>query len=148
MIIRLASTDDAVAVAQLNEAFNAVQTTPECMAQRMAAAANIERIYLAEIDGMAVGFASLWIFPVACFPEPYAEVSELYVHMDYRRRGIGRALMKETIRVARTAGANELKLITAFQNTAAQQLYAELGFEKLALHLSLHLESPGISLQP
>lgn len=140
MIVRMATIADAQAIAGLNEAFNGVATAPVVMAQRMAAASQVERIFLAEIGGVAVGFASLWVFPVACFAEPYAEVSELYVHEDYRRRGIGRALLTYAIQVARAAGARELRLVTGFRNTAAQRLYSSLGFENLALQLFLTLD--------
>ena len=141
MIVRMATVADAQAIAAMNEAFNGVATAPAVMAQRMAAASPVERIYLAEIGGDAVGFSVLWVFPVACFAEPYAEVSELYVHEDYRRRGIGRALLTHVIRVAQAAGARELRLVTGFRNTAAQRLYSSLGFENLALQLFLPLDA-------
>jgi GNAT superfamily N-acetyltransferase len=139
MIVRLATAADATDVARLNEKFNGVHTAPEVMAQRMAVAAGVEHIYLAEVDGAVAGFATLWIFPVACFPEPYAEVSELYVDEIFRRCGVGTALMEAAIQAVRSAGAIELKLNTGFRNSAAQQFYARLGFVNLALHLYLPL---------
>ncbi len=135
LLIRQAMPADAPAVARLNQDFNDVQTDVAVMAARLERCLATERIFLAEIDGLAVGFLALWLFPVICFPEPYAEVSELFVEEAYRRRGIGRALLEAAIETAQREGAAELKLNTGFRNTAAQQLYYALGFHNLALHL-------------
>lgn len=135
LLIRQATPDDAAAVARLNEDFNEVRTDIDTMAARLERCITTERILLAEIDGLAVGFLSLWLFPVICAPDPYAEVAELFVEEAYRRRGIGRALLEEAIEIARSEGAAELKVVTGFRNTAAQQLYYTVGFHNLALQL-------------
>ena len=135
LLIRQATPGDAAAVARLNEDFNEVRTDVATMAARIAQCLLTERILLAELDGLAVGFLSLWLFPVICAPDPYAEVAELFVEEAYRRRGIGRALLEEAIEIARSEGAAELKVVTGFRNTAAQQLYYAVGFHNLALQL-------------
>lgn len=136
LLIRLATPADAAAVARLNADFNDVQTDAAEMAARIARCTATERIFLAEIDGLAVGFLALWLFPIICAPDPYAEVVELFVEEAYRRRGIGRALLEAAIEVARLEGASALKLNTGFRNNAAQRLYFALGFHNLALHLA------------
>jgi len=135
LVIRQATPADAAAVAQLNHLFNGVPLDVPGVALRIERCTATERIFLAEVDGLAVGFLSLWLFPIVCFPDPYAEVSELYVCEGYRREGVGRALMCEAIEVARLEGAAELKINTGFRNSAAQHLYSSLGFENLCLHL-------------
>lgn len=135
LLIRQATPGDAAAVTRLNEDFNEVRTDVDTMAARLERCITTERILLAEIDGLVVGFLSLWIFPVICAPDPYAEVAELFVEEAYRRHGIGRALLEEAIEIARSEGAAELKVVTGFRNTAAQQLYYAVGFHNLALQL-------------
>ena len=135
LVIRQATPADAAAVAQLNHLFNGVPTDVPGVAARIERCTATERIFLAEVDGLAVGFLSLWLFPIVCYPEPYAEVSELFVCEGYRQAGVGTALMREAIEVARIEGAAELKVNTGFRNTAAQRLYTALGFENLCLHL-------------
>lgn len=135
LIIRQATPADAAAVAQLNHLFNGVAADVPGIAARIERCTATERIFLAEVDGLAVGFLSLWLFPIVCYPEPYAEVSELYVSDGYRKAGVGTALMREAIEVARVEGAAELKVNTGFRNTTAQRLYSSLGFENLCLHL-------------
>lgn len=135
LLIRQATPADATAVARLNKDFNDVDTDPIEMATRIARCIATERIFLAEIDGLAIGFLSLWLFPMVCYASPYAEIAELFVEEGYRRRGVGRALIEQAIETARREGATEIKLNTGFRNTAAQQLYYALGFHNLALHL-------------
>lgn len=146
LVIRQATPADAAAVARLNEDFNEVRTDVATMAARLERCITTERILLAEIDGLAVGFLSLWLFPVVCTPDPYAEVAELFVEEAYRRRGIGRALLEEAIEIARSEGAAELKVVTGFRNTAAQKLYYTVGFHNLALQLCCptRLEKPSL----
>ncbi len=135
LVIRQATPADAAAVAQLNHLFNGVAVDVSGVAARIERSTATERIFLAEVDGLAIGFLSLWLFPIVCYPEPYAEVSELFVCEGYRKAGVGTALMREAIEVARVEGAAELKVNTGFRNTAAQRLYSSLGFENLCLHL-------------
>ena len=135
LVIRQATPADGAAVAQLNHLFNGVPADAQGVAARIERCTATERVFLAEVDGLAVGFLSLWLFPIVCYPEPYAEVSELYVCEGYRQMGVGTALMREAIEVARVEGAAELKVNTGFRNTAAQRLYTALGFENLCLHL-------------
>ncbi|MCB0053725.1 MAG: GNAT family N-acetyltransferase [Caldilinea sp.] len=135
LVIRQATPADGAAVAQLNQLFNGVPADAQGVAARIERCTATERVFLAEVDGLAVGFLSLWLFPIVCYPEPYAEVSELYVCEGYRQMGVGTALMREAIEVARVEGAAELKVNTGFRNTAAQRLYTALGFENLCLHL-------------
>lgn len=135
LVIRQATPADAAAVAQLNHLFNGVAPDVPGVAARIERCTATERIFLAEVDGLAVGFLSLWLFPIVCYPEPYAEVSELFVCEGYRNAGVGTALLRESIEVARVEGAAELKVNTGFRNTTAQRLYSSLGFENLCLHL-------------
>jgi GNAT superfamily N-acetyltransferase len=62
--------------------------------------------------------------------EPWLE--EINVHPDHGRRGIGRALVLEVARWARTAGATVLGL-TTFRDVAWNApFYRRLGFRELA----------------
>lgn len=84
-------------------------------------------------------------------PQPY--LSNLAVHPDYRRRGIGRRLL-HTVETRLSPSYSHLYLHVLAQNQAAQQLYARCGFEvveegftfwgerKLLLHKSLAGDRP------
>lgn len=80
-------------------------------------------VWLARLDGTGVGCVALR--PLA---EDVAEVKRMFVHDRWRGRGVGRALMEAVIAGARTRGYSTLRLGTLDDMTAAQALYASLGF--------------------
>ena len=58
-----------------------------------------------------------------------AEVAKLIVHTDFRRRGIGRALMAELETIARARGRTVLVLDTS-QGDVAEGLYMRIGYQR------------------
>lgn len=50
------------------------------------------------------------------------------VRFDYRRRGIGRALLRQALAETRRSGFEKLELDVFASNTAARALYEQLGF--------------------
>lgn len=56
------------------------------------------------------------------------EVHNLAVHRAARRRGLGRALLRHALAVARTRGAQRMFLEVRAGNVAARALYASCGF--------------------
>src|SRR5215216_173028 len=107
LTIRMATPDDAAALAHLNAAFNGIDEPPDQLAARMPAVRDIETALLAEYDGELAGFACLRVVPCLLYPAPYAELTELYIEPAYRRRGVGRALIAAVERLARERGADE-----------------------------------------
>jgi GNAT superfamily N-acetyltransferase len=128
LVIRIGSQADAPALARLNIAFNGGDETPERIATRLADPRCVETPLLAEIDGRAVGFAALRIVPCVFYPEPYVELTELYLEPEYRRVGIGRALVSYAETLERGAGARGLVVLTSLRNQAAQAFYHALGY--------------------
>ena len=61
-------------------------------------------------------------------PKLESYLAELYVVPDRRGQGIGRALMQETMAVARAQGADTMELGTGEDDMAARGLYESLGF--------------------
>src|SRR5580700_6737738 len=54
----------------------------------------------------------------------------VYVQSEWRKHGVGRLLLAEVLRLARTiAGLEQIHLAVATDQLAAQRLYASLGFE-------------------
>jgi GNAT superfamily N-acetyltransferase len=116
---RIATADDAAALAKLNAAFNAVQEAPEQLAQRLADSRRVETPIIAELDGQVVGFAAVRLVPCVFYASLHAELTELFVQPEYRRRGVGRALIAHAERLASDGGADELVLLTSFANQEA-----------------------------
>jgi GNAT superfamily N-acetyltransferase len=128
ILIRQAMPADAAALARLNMLFNGGGMAPEQVADQLAGAVGVESAYLAEVDGAAVGFACLRLIPTIFAAAPYGEVTELFVEEAYRRLGIGRALLHRVETIARSAGVEELFLMTGFKNTTAHHFYHTIGY--------------------
>lgn len=127
--VRRAEPEDAETIYRLNVAFNDARATPAYIAAFLAERAVFETIYLAELDGQAVGMAGLRLLPSACDPEPYAELTELFVQAEARRQGVGRALVEAIEVAARAGGARSLVLLTAWRNGGAHRFYHALGYQ-------------------
>lgn len=128
MKIRLADVNDAVELNRLNAAFNEADEPPERMAARLADPRRVETAVVAEIDGKLIGFAGLRVVHSLFYPEPQAELTELYVESAYRHQGVGRVLALRAEELARAAGAVELVVVTDQDNREAQALYDRLGY--------------------
>jgi len=61
-----------------------------------------------------------------------AEIRRMYVHRNYRRRHIGRAILLHLMAEACRLGYRRLCLETGWKQLAAMALYEELGFGRIA----------------
>lgn len=57
-------------------------------------------------------------------------LNDLYVDSNYRKQGIGEALIKTAMEFAKKDGASYVQLETAVDNYTAQSLYEGIGFQK------------------
>ncbi len=65
-----------------------------------------------------------------CTPDE-AAVTNVAVFPEYKRRGVGEALMRELIKRACDKGLDRISLEVRVSNTAALSLYEKLGFENV-----------------
>lgn len=87
----------------------------------------VNLMLLAFVDGEHAGNASLMGFSMA----RYRHRAQLGValYQKFTGRGVGTALLKELIAIARQKGLEQLELEVAAHNTGAVALYRKLGFE-------------------
>ena len=128
MTVRHALPADAEALWRLNREFNGdTGVTPEMIARALRENAG-EIVLLAEDDGKAVGFACARVSASMCYPDKMGELTEMYVCPNARRRGAGEALVRAAVAAMRSAGAEEITVLTGETNAPAQALYEKCGF--------------------
>ncbi len=83
------------------------------------------RGWVAETGGQVVGLLILWLVV------DEAHIATIAVHPDFRRRGIGRQLLKTALEDAAAEGAKSGLLEVRAGNLAAQELYKQFGFAEV-----------------
>ncbi len=84
-------------------------------------------IFLARVEHQLIAYCSFW----RIFDE--AHINNFAVHPDWRRRGIGRALLRHSLAEAAAAGAPKATLEVRRSNDAAIALYEQGGFARAGL---------------
>ena len=92
--------------------------------------------YLVALDGETiVGYAGTWLVINE------AHVTNVAVHADRRREGIGRFLMEALMDTARDAGMESMTLEVRVSNEAARALYHQLGFISAGIRKNYYSET-------
>lgn len=85
---------------------------------------------IAEEGGRKLGLLILLILPSLYHGGNYAAITELIVSEETQNKGVGRLLVEEAKRKARTQGCEEIDVSVEVQNEKAIGFYEKLGFEK------------------
>lgn len=88
--------------------------------------------YLAESDGVPVGYAFLFETYSTFLARPTLYLEDLFVLPEYRRRGIGKALLRFCIALAHERGCGRMEWTCLDWNVNAQQVYEGLGAKRMA----------------
>ena len=145
--VRTAGADDASAVAHLLTALNdavgpayGLARTPENIIateqlarRRIERMTGVEQVLLADDDASAVGLLSLRIVPYLSEDAPYAEITELFVVPEHRRRGVARMLIAEAEASARARGCTSIHVNAWRGNAPAHDLYRALGYDSVEI---------------
>lgn len=83
-------------------------------------------LFIAKVDGQSVGCAGF-----RQNNQRTAEIKRMYVKPEYRRQGIGRALLQAVISEATKLGYSKIRLDTAIFAKEAQKLYRSFGFQEI-----------------
>ena len=103
--------------------------------------------YVAESGGEVIGMVTLCLFRTLTGPKAYLD--HLVVAADWRRRGIGRALVRYAVEQAEAAGAARVDLTAGDHKHAGRALYESLGFRRRDTgNFRLHIGSRGVKPLP
>jgi GNAT superfamily N-acetyltransferase len=99
-----------------------------------------QRLFLAEDGGRLVGSAHLMVLRhFGRSLSRSAVVEGVIVARDYRRGGVGAALMRAAAAVARVAGCYKLDLTSNMARAGAHRFYSRLGWKRSHYGYSLEL---------
>lgn len=85
-------------------------------------------IFIAAIEGRAVGFAQLYPSFSSVAMQPIWILNDLYVVPDYRRLGVAKALMAAAKAHGQESKAIRIMISTQVSNLAAKSLYQSQGY--------------------
>jgi len=91
------------------------------------------QILLAEEDGQIAGMLTLVIYVTPA--GRHAWIEDVVVDAAFRGRGLGEALTREAIGLARAAGAKAVSLTSRPAREAANRLYQKMGFQRWETNL-------------
>ncbi len=126
MEVRLATTGDAEELFLLNELFENI-TTVEAIKKSLIEN-DREIICIAYIDGISVGYCAGLVVKSMCYSDYRVDIEALYVRNEYRKQGIGEALISRLEKEAISQGIYHFHINTYSTNTAAQALYQKIGY--------------------
>ena len=130
--IRPARDEDAARVAELANGLardldmGDGMRDAETVITRLLSADSPFELLVAELDGAVAGYALHQAGFETAFAAPGRYLSDLYVHADYRRHGIGRALIKAVARYASDRGETYVNWLSSLNNEGARRLYASV----------------------
>ena len=87
-------------------------------------------IFVALENDLPIGFTQLYPKYSSVSAVKNWILNDLYVESNYRKQGIGEALIKTAMNFAKSDGASYVQLETAVDNYTAQSLYEAIGFQK------------------
>jgi ribosomal protein S18 acetylase RimI-like enzyme len=87
-------------------------------------------IFVAMDENKTVGFTQLYPKYSSVRLSKNWILNDLFVDADYRKQGIGEALIKKAMDFAKQQGSTFVQLETAVDNYTAQSLYETIGFKK------------------
>lgn len=96
-------------------------------------------IYVAKDENKLVGFASFSIRDVIRYPRPIAELDELFVSSDYRKKGLGKDLMKIVEDKARALNCYRLYIESSYKHEIAHKFYEAQGYTNYGYHFFKNL---------
>ncbi|HWO75563.1 MAG TPA: arsinothricin resistance N-acetyltransferase ArsN1 family A [Bacillus sp. (in: firmicutes)] len=89
-------------------------------------------VLVAEMDGIVVGWASINPYNSRCAYNGVGDIS-VYIHRDFRGKGIGQELLKEIEKEALSKEFYKLVLFTFPFNALGQGLYKKLGYREVGI---------------
>jgi len=96
-------------------------------------------ILVAETEGKVIGFISFMTRKTIIHSGLCGLIDELVVFKRYRRKGVGKELIKAAVEECRKLRCCEVEVSTEFTNVNAREFYKHCGFEETGVIFEKHL---------
>ena len=128
MIIREAIIEDAFAICNISCADLGYDCSCEFVSTRIS---NLdkgrEKVFVAEVNGIVAGYIHAEKYQTLYF-EPMINILGFAVSSEFRRRGIGRMLLKRAERWANEVGIHKIRLNSGASRKEAHSFYRAMGY--------------------
>ena len=128
MIIREATIEDAFAICNISCADLGYDCSCEFVSTRIS---NLdkgrEKVFVAEVNGIVAGYIHAEKYQTLYF-EPMINILGLAVSSEFRRRGIGRMLLKRAEHWANEVGIHIIRLNSGASRKEAHLFYRAMGY--------------------
>ena len=128
MIIREATIEDAFAICNISCADLGYDCSCEFVSTRIS---NLdkgrEKLFVAEVNGIVAGYIHAEKYQTLYF-EPMINILGLAVSSEFRRRGIGRMLLKRAERWANEVGIHKIRLNSGASRKETHSFYRAMGY--------------------
>lgn len=128
--VRKAQLSDAGQLFQMNEIFNGEGVTDFELLKNSLIQNDQEEVFVAESGGKLIGFCCVQIFKSICYKNFYAEITELFVDENFRRRGVATAVFSYIEEYFKGKNIAGYQLFTSDKNISAQVCYEKLGYAR------------------
>lgn len=127
--IRLCTIDDAAAIYELNRQemwYNyPLERTLQKLEQLLQSQA--DQIFVAVADGRVAGYVHARNYDVIYAPH-YKDILAIAVFSDFKKKGIGRALLTAAENWAMESGAAGIRLVSGSVRTSTHEFYRHCGY--------------------
>lgn len=139
-VIRLASSAYAAAIHQIylpivrdtHISFEQIAPTPSEIAARIEKTLSQHPWLVCELDGRLAGYAYASAFRARAAYQWTAETT-VYIHADFQRRGVSRALYSSLMAILREQGYCSAVGVIALPNVGSVRAHEALGFRKVGI---------------
>ena len=125
MVIRKANREDSEGIYRLEIDTFSIPWSKEAIVKGFEN--TFANYFIAEEDNQIIGYIGVW----KVLEE--GQITNIAVHKDYRRRGIGKELIKTLMNFGREEKIEVFLLEVRKSNEAAKKLYEQMGFTHLGI---------------
>lgn len=115
------------ALAEFEKLAHEVVATEEQLREHLFGERRAAEVLICEVDGQNAGFALYFTSFSTFLAKPGLYLEDLFIKPDFRSHGLGRQMLVELARVARSRGCGRLEWSVLNWNKRAWDFYASLG---------------------